>query len=209
MSVTVVGQPESLRQAAVDFLSSRGRLSPASQAAELQTAFPCFKAVSIRRDWLKRTARLEFTLRGAAAAATLRGRAAGYLSDDGVVFAAPDGIYAVAGPVVETAGASSDDLKTAVKLSRAASLPGALPAALESLRFVSTQDGWEARLADGTTVLWGDGRWTSDKLARLREALADARAQAAAPAKFVADLRYFEDGRVLLRPLPSRSLSLR
>jgi cell division septal protein FtsQ len=205
MSVTIEAQPDSLRQSAIDFLSSRGRLSPAAQAAALRDGFPCLKSVTVRRDWLKRTARLELALRTGIAAAVVKGRPAGYLSEDGVVFAAPAGLYAVVAPVVDAAGAGPEDLKTAAKIVRAAAQPGALPAALESVAFVSAQDGWEARLVDGTAVLWGDGRWTGDKFSRLREVLADARTQSGAPAHFVADLRYFEDGRVLLRPVIART----
>ena len=44
------------------------------------------------------------------------------------------------------------------------------------------------------------------KLVRLK---ADAKTQAQGAGAFAADLRYFEDGWVLLRPLPVRSLSMR
>lgn len=148
-------------------------------------------------------------MRSAIAPATINGKDAGFLSEDNVLFAAPRGLYEAAAPLVEAAGAGPDDLKTAVILVRVAARPGALPAGLQALRFVSAQDGWEARLSDGTTVLWGDGRWTAEKLERLKEALSDARLQSGPAARFTADLRYFEDGKVLLRPVPAHVFSMR
>lgn len=71
------------------------------------------------------------------------------------------------------------------------------PVAVSRMRFVSAEDGWEALLADGTKVLWGGLQFTREKAERLRQALDDARAQQAG--EFTADLRYFEDGRILLR----------
>ena len=53
-------------------------------------------------------------------------------------------------------------------------------------------------LADGTKVLWGRLEWTREKLSRLSEAVADARSKE--PGAFSADLRWFEDGKVLLTP---------
>lgn len=208
MTVELSVPQETVRQAAVNFLATRGRLTPAAQAAALEDAFPYLKTVAVHRDWLRRRALLTLSLRAAVAAAASRGRSAGYLSDDGMVFAAPDGLYDVSAPVVETAGAGLDELRLAAKIVRAAAAPDALSSPLQTLRWVSPQEGWEARLADGTTVLWGDGRWTSDKLSRLREILADAKTQQGTPSRFVADLRYFEDGRVLLRPMP-KSVSMR
>lgn len=207
--VEVVASSDAMRREAAGFLAGRARLSPSAQAESLKKEFPCLRSVSVRRDWLKGVVRLELELRAAAAPARLSGRDAGFLSDDGVVFEAPAGMYSSSGPSVETAGAGPKDLLAAARLVAAAQSPGALPARLESLRFLSAHDGWEARLLDGTTVLWGDGRWTEEKLARLREVLSDARSQADAAAHFAADLRYFEDGKVLLRPLPARSLSMR
>jgi hypothetical protein len=209
MAVEVVSSNELVRKAAVEFLAEKGRLSPAAQAAALKEGLPYLKSVAVRRDWFRRRARLELAVRAVVAAATVRGRSAGFLSDDGVVLAAPEGLYAAPAVTVEAAGAPASELKLAAAIVRAAGAADALPSPLQGLRWVSAQEGWEARLADGTAVLWGDGRWTSDKLSRLREVLADAKTQPGTPAHFVADLRYFEDGRVLLRPMPSRTFATR
>lgn len=210
VSVTISAPQDSVRQAAEAAVAAKGRLSPAAQAAAIKEGLPYVKAVAVRRDWLRRRARLELSLRSAAAAAELRGKPAGYLSDEGVVFAAPEGLYNVTQPVVETSGADAADLALAARIARAAGAPAALPSPLRSLRWLSPREGWQAQLEDGTAVLWGDGRWTKDKLSRLREILADAKSQPGTPARFVADMRYFEDGRVLLRPLTApRSVSLR
>lgn len=205
MAVEVVADNAAIVPLAQAYLETRGRLSPAAQASALKDKFTFLKSVNVRRDWLRRKARLLLESRAAVAAA----RPVGYLSDDGVVFDAPDGLYAVVGPTVETKGARKEDLAVAAKIALAAARPGAFPAPLVSLKLAPGFEGWEAALADGTTVLWGDGRWTELKLSRLKEVLADARAQSDSGARYAADLRFFEDGKVLLRPLSSRTVSLR
>ena len=205
LAVEVVAQHDALRQAAVEVLSKRGKLSASAQASVLRDSLSCIKTVTIHRNWLSRSARLELQPRGVVAAAAFKGKPAGYLSDDGFVIEAPVGLYEKTSPVVEASGAGREDLLTAAALVVAAGAPGALPSPLVSMRFLSSSDGWEMRLEDATTVIWGDGRWTDEKLLRLREVLADARAQDTA-SKFETDLRYFEDGKVLLRPMPLRAI---
>lgn len=209
LALEVVGQPESVRQAAQDFLKARGPLAPGAAAEALKDEFRFMETVTVRRDWFRRLARLEFSLRSAAAPATLKGKPAGYLSPDGVVFSAPEGLYSVAEPLVEAHGASAADLRVGAAIALASRDASALPSPLRRLRWTSAETGWEAVLDDGTEILWGDGRWTADKLQRLREVLADARSQSASTGRLGADLRYFEDGRVLLRPLPGRAVSQR
>ena len=209
VSVEVAGSPESLRRAAAQFLSDRPGLSVAAQASALREEFPCIETVTIRRSWLRRTVRLELALRSAVALARLKDRATGYLSDTGVLFEAPEGLYGVQRPIVEASDAGIEDLTAAAHLVRAAGEPGVTPAPLTGLRWIAAQDGGEARLEDGTVVLWGDGRWLAQKLVRLREAVSDARAHNEPVVPFVADMRYFEDGKVLLRPLSSLTFSMR
>jgi hypothetical protein len=202
LALEVVGAPDDVRESAQQFLDSRPSLTPVAAAAALKDEFSFLETVVVRRDWFRRLARLEFGMRSCAAAATQRGKPAGYVSDEGVRFSAPEGLYRPEAPVIEAGTASVEDLKGAARIARAAREQDALPAAMLELRW--GLGGWEARLADGTEILWGDGRWTADKLQRLREVLADAKSQPAA-GRFTADLRYFEDGRVLLRPLPARA----
>lgn len=207
VAVELTGGPQSVREEAAEFLAERRGATAAAQAAALREEFPCLKSVTIRRSWLRRTVRLELALRAAVARAA--GKRSAYLSDDGVVFEAPEDLYGVTSPVVEPGAAGPKELEAAAALVLAARAPGAAPSPLASLRWTSAAEGWEARLEDGTVVLWGEARWTSDKLARLREVVADARARNEPTAPFVADLRYFEDGKVLLRPLASRGVPMR
>ncbi len=210
MSVTVSAPSDALRDSAVSYLSTLGKISPSAQAQALQDHLSWIKSAGVSRDWFHRRAVLTLTPRVAVAAVQRKGRPAGWLSDDGVVFDAPQGAVAVDSPRVDATGAGAQDLKAAAALLREAAREGALPSPLVALRLVSSADGWQAQLQDGTVVLWGDGRWLSDKLARLREVLADARELASAKSGgYTADLRYFEDGKVLLRPLPARSVSMR
>lgn len=200
-----VSEPfRSLAQAAVDAVPG----SAGEKAEALQRKFPCIADVSVRRPWGERRATLVPVLRRAVAAALRRGKRAGYLGEGGVVFEAPDGVFAFSGPAVDVADASEGELAALAREWPALSASESFPSPLSLLAYRSAEDGWQARLADGTTILWGRLDWTKEKLARLSEALDDARAKA--PGAFAADLRFFEDGKVLLKPIgPSAAAGIR
>jgi hypothetical protein len=208
VAIEVVAQPEALKDAAEEILAEHPRASAGAQAAALRERLDCLKTVTIRRSWLRRRARLELVARAAVAAAKLKDGAPGFLSDDGAAFEAPEGVYGLKTPLAELGAAGAADLAAAAAFLKASSGRDAVPSPVASLKWAA-QDGWAARLEDGTQVLWGDGRWPSEKLARLREVVVDARARRDPPEPFVVDLRYFEDGKVLLRPLPPRAVSMR
>ena len=194
-----VAEPfRSLAQAAADAAGG----SAGEKAAALKEKFPCVADVSVRRAWGEKRSTLTPVLRRAAAPALRRGRPVGFLGDDGATFAAPEGVYQFSGPSVDVADAGAPELMALAREWPALSAADAFPAPLSQMAYISagSEDAyWEARLTDGTTVVWGRLDWTKEKLARLREALADARGKA--PGGFAADLRWFEDGKVLLKPL--------
>lgn len=182
--------------------------SAGEKAEALRAKFPCVADVSIRRSWGEKRATLVPVLRRAVAAALRRGKPTGYLGADGSVFAAPAGVFDFSGPSVDVAGASEKDLEALVREWPALSHTGSFPSPLALLAYRSPEDGWQARLMDGTTILWGRLDWTKEKLSRLSEALNDAHAKA--PGVFAADLRFFEDGKVLLKPVgPSVAAGVR
>ncbi len=200
-ATTVVGAPDALKAPIEDFLRA-GRTT-----GELLQKFPCLASARLRRDLFSRTARFEVTPRSAIAAVEKSGRAAGYLSEDGVVFEAPAEVYEVAAPVVDPRDASQDELKRLAAFLPLAARADELPAPLARMTFVSAQDGWSARLADGTVLLWGSLSFAPQKFARLREVILDAKARDGEPRlkAMEADLRYFEDGKILLRPWQSKT----
>jgi len=193
----IVEGPEPLRglaQAAAD--STPGTAGDKAEA--LKARFPSLSDVRIRRNWTEKTATLTLIVRRAVASATKRGKSFGFLGDDGTVFEAPEGAFMITGPSVEVAGASAAELSALSREWPILSAAGAFPAALTHMSYSSPENGWEASLADGTKVQWGRLEWTREKLSRLSEAVADARAKE--PGSFSADLRWFEDGKVLLKP---------
>lgn len=196
-AAVIVEGPEPLRtlaQAAADALPG----TAGDKAEALKTKFPSLSDVSVRRNWTEKTATLTLVVRRALAPAKRLGKPAGFLSDDGVVFAAPEGAFMLAGPEVEVAGASTGELSALAREWPVLSAAGSFPAALTGMSYSSPEDGWVASLADGTSVLWGRLEWTREKLSRLSEAVADAHSKE--PGAFSADLRWFEDGKVLLKP---------
>ncbi|TPW19960.1 MAG: hypothetical protein FD126_2166, partial [Elusimicrobia bacterium] len=90
------------------------------------------------------------------------------------------------------------DLGGLARLVLSAGSEGALPAKPLAYAYDARERGWTVTLEDGTTLAWGGLDWTEEKLRRLREVLADAAGRV--PKGFTADLRYFEDGRILVRP---------
>jgi len=197
-SALVAGVAEPFRglaQSVVDSVPG----SAGEKASALRERFSCVSDVSVRRSWGESRATITPVLRRAVALALSHGKAAGYLGEDGSVFGAPSGVFALSGPAVDVAGAPDSELKILAREWASLAAPGAFPATLSLLAYRSAEDGWEARLSDGTTVLWGRLEWTREKLSRLSAAMSDARAREAG--SFAADLRYFEDGKVLLKPV--------
>lgn len=193
----VVEAPEPFRtaaQASADALES----SAAAKAERIKSAFPCVAEVSVRRAWGESRATIHVTLRRAIAPAGRAGKDERWLGADGELFPAPAGVYSLVGPAVEPGTAPAEALAALAREWSALSSPGAFPSRLSAMGWKTDPPGWEARLEDGTTVLWGRLDWTREKLLRLGEALSDARAKGGET--FAADLRYFEDGKVLLKP---------
>ncbi len=195
---TVVSAPEPLRalaQAIVDAAPG----SAADKAAALRARLSCVADVTVRRGWGREPATLTPILRRALAPALIAGRPGAALADDGTVFAAPQGVYALSGPVVDPSGADARDLRDLARAWPDLTAEGALPAPLARASF--GVDGLRLTLADGTIVLWGNFDWTREKRERLKQAMADARSRRSGA--FLADLRFFGDGRILLKPTAS------
>jgi len=206
-SAVVEGVSEPFRSQAQSVVDSVPG-SAGEKAEALRTKFPCIADISIRRPWGEKRATLVLALRRAIAVALRHGKPAGYLGERGVVFDAPIGVFSFSGPAVDISSASEMDLKGLAHEWPVLSRPGSFPAPLSLLSYRSEEDGWEARLADGTIVLWGHLDWTQEKLSRLSEALNDAHAKDLGA--FAADLRFFADGKVLLKPVgPSLAAGVR
>ncbi len=205
-SVSVEGAPAPLDAELAAFLRDAPG-DPAQRSAALRLRWPCLKSVTASRDWLKKSVRFKVELHQAVARAEHPGRPAGFLSETGEVFAADAALYPDARILVDAGSADRVQLERLAQTLEAVGRARSLPSPLAAMRFVSAADGWEARLQDGTAVLWGELGWTEEKLVRLREVLADARERFAGTLS--ADLRYFEDGKVLLKPLSENPVRAR
>lgn len=203
--VAVEGAPELLAGPMEAYFNEPGA-SLGSRLAGFAARFPAVKSWDLRRDWSGRGARVAVVLRRAVARLSRGGRPAGFLDEDGEAFAAPEELYPEARISVEAGDAPADRLKGLPALLAGLSRDADLPAPLARVGFRGSYEGWEVALGDGTVVLWGGLDWTREKLSRLREVLSDGRAEAA---PVLADLRFFEDGRVLLRPLAAARVPAR
>lgn len=203
-SVTVEGVPADVAaDLAADLASPAGEawspFEPDARAKALLERHAWLEQVSPGRSWTGKTVRFLAVPRGATAVVILK-TGVSYLGEDGRLFVAPPSVVAADGlPRVELgAFPAGGDLKGLAALVRAAGAPDALPAKPVSYAYDARERGWVVALEDGTRLLWGPLDWTEEKLARTREVLADAAARVAKG--FTADLRYFEDGRILVRP---------
>lgn len=195
MELVLQGVPADQDAAVRSFLERRPGLSPEEAARLLAERFPFYRSVLCERDWLARRVRLRFEPRRAVARARLSGRDAGHLGSDGVVFESPGPWLDADLPTVELGSVPAPEREAVANaLSGLRRSPNFR--SLRSLSRVSSEEGWEARLGDGTRVLWGDLRWTQEKAARLKEVLEDAGEEGKS---LIADLRHFEDGRILVR----------
>lgn len=179
-----------------------GPFEPGRRAERLRERFRWVEAVGVSRSWLGKTVSFSVVPRGVVAAASgarRLGPGAAWLGEDGGVFVVPAGLAGGAGlPTVDLGGwPDGADLAPAARLVRAASAAGALPSRPVVFAYDAREKGWTVALEDGTRLVWGGLEWTPEKLGRLREVLADATPRFGRG--FTADLRYFEDGRILVR----------
>jgi len=192
-----------------------GLRGPSRAAFRLAEEYPCLRSVDWRRSYLSHSVRFDVSLRTPVAAVTAGGKPRGFLDETGRTFDAPEGLFdRAAFPEVDLDGVSGapgasfapgtagSGMAPAglTELGRFVSdvgAPGALPARLVRLRY-QAEDGWTATLGDGVELLWGRLGWTEQKLGRLREVMADAGPRFGG--NLTADLRFFEDGKILVRP---------
>lgn len=203
-SVTVEGVPPDVAaDLAAEVSGPTGEpwspFEPDARAKSLLERHAWLEQVSPGRSWTGRTVRFLAVPRGAAAVVVLKSGVS-YLGEDGRLFVAPPSVVAAGGlPRVELgAFPAGGDLKELSALVLAAGAPDALPSKPTAYAYDARERGWVVELEDGTRLLWGPLEWTDEKLSRTREVLADASARLARG--FTADLRYFSDGRILVRP---------
>ncbi|MBI5210749.1 MAG: hypothetical protein HY927_12335 [Elusimicrobia bacterium] len=192
----VVGVPASLEEPFSRTLAQAEGTSYA-KAARLKASFPGVRAVRVRHDWIERRVRFEVEMRQALAKVVHGGRLRGHLAADGSVFMAPEELRPAVLPEVDLEGADAAERRRVAEFLAGFGGTGGVPGTLERMGFVSKAEGWEARLADGTTVFWGDLRWTAEKVARLKQVLEDSRRTL--QGALTADMRYFEDGKIYVR----------
>jgi hypothetical protein len=176
-----------------------GLLQAGRVGARISTDFSCVRRVRSRRSWARKEVTFELLLRRPVARITDAGKNVGFLSASGIRFTAPEHMYEDVGlPQMELGGLPQDaNLAALARLMAAAGVPGTLPARLTRWSYVPDEAGWTGVLANGTQLVWGKLRWTDEKLRRLQEVLADAGPRFGAA--FTADLRHFEDGKILVR----------
>ena len=207
-AVEFEGVPQGLAhelEAAIGFVpgAAWSPIAAQRQAERLVEKFGWIEQAAPVRSWTGRRVRFVVVPRAAVALVTgprRGGDSPAWLSEDGKVFAAPAGMVDGSGlPRVELAGwPDGADLSGAAVLVRTVAAQGGLPSAPAAYSYDARERGWKVELADGTRILWGGTDWTTEKLARLGEVFADALPRLGPG--FTADLRYFEDGRILVRP---------
>lgn len=182
-SVVLEGLPEAersrLAREAVELGAENAFVERVSREA------PALRVVSVERSvWARR-----LTVRLAPRVPLARLADGRVLGKEGGLFkpaAEPGGL-----PLLESATADATGLADVLAALEKRGLP-------KAERLSRIGDGWRLTLADGTVIEWGGGARADAKAERLAEVLPDARKRF--PKGVTADLRYFEDGKVLVRP---------
>lgn len=177
---------------------SETREDVGARIALLERRFPFIKSVKAERLWLKKKMRFRLEMRKAVARVAGGGER---LSDDGVVFQGPESLYPEPLPVAELEGPGAAKAAELGALLTEIAKSGGTPAPILGARYSSAQQAWELRFEDGTEVVWGELSWTREKLDRLAQVLEDSRRRDPALAKASVDMRYFSDGRILVKNL--------
>lgn len=200
--VSVSGAPAAVESDLDGFLSGlEGKAwapwAPGGAERALVDRFPYLETAEADRDWSAKTVAVTVMLRTPIARVTRGGSEAGWLAEDGLLYDAPAGAYPpLELPRVELGDMTAPSLPALGEFVKAAGTE--LPARLARVAFRSPEEGWNVTVADGTTLLWGGLDWTREKLSRLKQVLGDAGPRFGAG--LTADLRYFEDGKILVRP---------
>ena len=182
--------------------ASWGPWKPYQEARRLLREFPFLSSATARRDWKSRSIRFEVALRKPAARVLRRGKPWGWLSDDGTLFEAPAAFFPAAElPEIDLGGVSDADGSALARFLRETEATDAFTGKIARIELVSPEQGWKLVLSDGGKIFWGELRWTTEKLDRLKQVLGDARATGRAG--WTPDLRYFGEGRILLKPRSS------
>ena len=203
-TVSIEGAPAALRGPLLTVIRSSpvaqwGVLEPYRSVRRLKSGFPCLRDVWFTRNWFRRSVTFEVVLHRPVARVLRDGKSL-WLSETGALYTVSEGVYPEGSwPWVEVGASNDRDYVPLAQFVTAASKEGALPFGLARLAYRSSEDGWEARLSDGTTLLWGGLSWTDQKLARLREVFTDAGKRFGSG--ITVDLRYFEDGKILVHPI--------
>jgi len=194
-SVDASGVPETVRAAvAGEIRPWVGRpLGPREALRRerfLGERFPYLSGLRVSRSWWRRAVSVSAALRRPVA--RLEGGV--WLDPDGTVFEAPGRVLGdlqdlprVEGPCaperLRALGPFLADVRGRLALARIAAGP---------------DEGWTFEAPGGPRVVWGGLDGTSGKLDRLDQVLEDARRRFAGVESV--DLRFYEDGRVLVRP---------
>jgi hypothetical protein len=159
---------------------------------QLRERFGYLEGLRLERSFASREVKAEARLKAPVARVVSSG-AVRWLGADGVVFDAPPGLFS--GPLPELrAPKEAVDLKPLVSL--LAELGPKLK--VQRIEYAGPEEGWTFWDADGLKLRWGDLTRGAEKLQRLAQVLDDAKGRYKDVAS--ADLRFFEDGRVLIEP---------
>lgn len=199
LSVAGVGSPERETAAALfrDWVGAPLTAPDAVEARErLAAAAPGLRLEGLERNWLLRSLTVRVAVRRAMAVCADAKRAGVLLDDAGEIF---EGKGAGELPVAEGGCASAREPKARQALAeflKGWEAGGPQGLALKSVR--AADGGWDLELEDGTRVRWGGAEATALKQRRLRSVLEDGQRRFGGVRS--ADLRFFDQGKVLVVP---------
>lgn len=166
-------------------------------ASEMTSRFPFLAGVGIRRNWINGRLEVSASLKQAVGRVQVPGTQTAFLGQDGKLFDAPAELYSGDLIAVELPqGAKSDLPELAKFMKELQAKKSFFPSGLSKITYSPLNRECALKFEDGSEARWGDYGFTEEKIARLRQVLADSGSRLEGPVR--ADLRYFSDGKILL-----------
>ncbi|MBI4056239.1 MAG: cell division protein FtsQ [Elusimicrobia bacterium] len=165
--------------------------------SKLRKELECLKSVEVHRNWFQGKMIISASLKSPIG--HVESEPELYLSREGQLFHGPKNIFPQDSLLaLDLKSREPESLRRLASwLEEISQKRSAFPAPPRRIAYRSVEDGAELTLTDGTKILWGNFSRLNEKLVRLKQVWKDAREKFSGI--LVADLRYFEEGKVLVR----------
>jgi cell division septal protein FtsQ len=161
--------------------------------------FPALSDVQVRRNWISKQLMVSARRRSPLAYVVMPGCPDSYVDETGELYSVEPSsssmnLVALNAPNGLVSARLRQDTVSALRVLRDS--VGDFPSRPETIAVDRGETALSLKLADGTLIDWGAMNFTAEKIARLSQVYNSSRARMPGPYRI--NMRYFEDGRILL-----------